>query len=120
MGRDGAKCNVPQELYDRLVARNSAAIPAAPLVSRSKAWRLIRPDELNGDRLAYRLGDLTTDGEPIRTVVHVSLPAYSDSGDTAFVTLHFTWSIHGAVAEYLLKSESNRWKVQCSDLLFYV
>ena len=120
MGRDSAKCNVPQELYDRLVARNSGTIPAAPLVPRSEAWRVIRPDEMVGDSVPFRMIDLTPDGKPIRTVVRLSVPAYSDSGDTAFVSLHFKWSIHGAVAEYLLKSVGNAWKVECSDLLFYV
>ena len=120
MGRDSAKCDVPQELYDHLVARNTAKIPAAPLVPRSKAWRVIRPDEMVGDSVPFRMIDVTADGERIKTVVRLSVPAYSDTGDTAFVTLYFKWSIHGAVAEYLLKSSGKRWTVQCSDLLFYV
>jgi hypothetical protein len=122
MGRDSAKCHVPQELYDRFVARNAAALPAAPLVSSSKAWRLIRPDEMEGDPPAHdlRLTNQTADGEPVKTVVTLSVPAYSDRRDTVFLKLHFTWSIHGAVAEYLLKSAGNDWKVECSDLLFYV
>ena len=122
MGRDSAKCDVPQELYDRFVARNAAALPAAPLVPPSKAWRLIRPDEMEGDPPGYRwrLTNETADGEPVKTLVMLSVPAYSDRGDTAFLKLHFTWSIHGAVAEYVLKSAGSAWKVECSDLLFYV
>jgi hypothetical protein len=122
MGRDSAKCHVPQDLYDRFVARNAAALPATPLVSSSKAWRLIRPDEMEGDPPAYRVQvtNQTAEGEPVKTLVHLSVPAYSDSGDTAFLKLHFTWSIHGAVAEYSMKSVGNDWKVECSDLLFYV
>ena len=119
MGDSGAKCEVSQELLDRLVTRNEVPQPAAPLLVKSKKWRLVRPDDMKGDppRLWQ---DETGAGEPVRTVVRLSMPAYSERGDSAVVILSFSWSIHSAIARYVLKSSDSDWRVQCSDLFFYV
>jgi len=119
MGDSGAKCEVSQELLDGLVARNDARQPAAPLLIRSKSWRLVQPDDMKGDP-PILWQDETSAGEPVRTVVQLSMPAYSERGDSAVVMLSFRWSIHGAIARYVLESSGDDWRVQCSDLFFYV
>ena len=119
MGDSGAKCEVAQELYDGLVARNAARQPAAPLLATSKSWRLIQPGDMKGDD-SFLFPDKTSAGEPIRTLVRLSMPAYSNNGDAAFVMFSFRWSIHGALARYVLKFSGTDWTVQCSDLFFYV
>jgi hypothetical protein len=120
MGDSGAKCEVSQELHDRLVARNAARQPASALLTTSKKWRLIQPDDVKKSDPLLLWHDKTAAGEPIRTVVQLSKPAYSESGDSAVVVLSFRWSIHSATARYVLESSGNDWRVQCSDLFFYV
>jgi len=115
--RGDDKCETSRELYDRLIARNSSAVSAARLVSASKKWRLVRPQET--EKAPFILPDRTSVGEPIKTIVTISLPAYSASGDAAFVVFGFTWSIHGAVAQYVLRQSGQGWKVRCSQLRFY-
>ncbi len=119
MGDSGAKCEVPEDVSDRLAARNAESLAAAPLVTASRKWRLIRPDEMTGDPPRDLLPDKTRAGEPIRTIVYLSAPAFSESGDLAFVLLSFRWSVHEAQARYVLKASGSNWKVQCSDLFFY-
>ena len=119
MGESGAKCVVPKELHDRLVALNDAQRPVAPLLATSKKWRLIQPNDLKGDD-PFLFPDKTSAGDSIRTVVRLSIPAYSESGDAALVMFSFGWSIHSATARYVLKSSGGSWTVQCSDLFFYV
>jgi hypothetical protein len=62
---------------------------------------------------------MTSVGEPIKTIATISLPAYSAGGDTAFVIFGFTWSIHSAVAQYVVRQSGQGWKVQCLQLRFY-
>jgi hypothetical protein len=119
MGESGAKCEVPQKLHDRLVARNDAQQSVAPLLTASKKWRLIRPDDMKGDNL-FQFPDKTFSGDSIRTVVRLYMPAFSESGDAALVMFSFRWSIHSAHARYVLMSSGSNWTVQCSDLYFYV
>jgi hypothetical protein len=115
-GRSNPTCAIPQLLEDRLIARNAAKQSAAPFVATSKSWRLMRPDDLKDQFLV----DRTATGEPIATIVHLHAPAFSDTRDEALVIFHFRWAIHSAIAQYLLSATDNGWRVQCSDLFFYV
>jgi hypothetical protein len=118
-GDQDPKCQAPRELYEELATRNAMPLSAAPLVSASGKWRLIRPEETTGDELGY-MTDRTMEGEPIRTIVRLSVPAYSGDGQAALLIFHFKWSIHSALARYVLQFSEDGWRVQCSDLRFYV
>lgn len=115
--RDEAGCEIPEELYDRLIESNVVAQPAALLIPTSDKWRLAQAHEEQFSRIDIL--DKTSDGQLIKTVAHVSMPAYSRRGEAAFVTFFFRWSIHQAVAQYLMRKHPNGWRVDCSRLTFY-
>ena len=117
LDRGDDKCETSQELYESLIVRNSSAKSATPLVLASKKWRLVKPEET--EKSPFILPDMASVGEPIKTVAMISLPAYSAVGDTALVIFGFQWSIHGALAQYVVRQSGPGWKVQCSQLRFY-
>lgn len=116
--RPNQKCDIAPSLFDALVDRNTAVGSSAPMLAQSKRWRVVQSSETKS---SGRFLDLTSSGEPIKTIASLSSPAYSANGDTALVIFLFRWSMHRAIAEYILKrSDNNRdWSVQCSDLVFY-
>lgn len=46
-------------------------------------------------------------------------PGYSKDGQTALVGLHFSWSIHGGAARYVLSKQKNGWIVLIGDNAIY-
>ena len=102
-------------MYRALVERNSSEKPASDLLTPSAKWRLMHPSEEKIDLL-----NKTKDGEPIRTAVQLSTPAFSNSGDLAFVQFNFRWSVHGATGSYLLQKSGSGWVVKCSKLFFAI
>jgi hypothetical protein len=117
LNRGDDQCPITQELYDRLAERNSSSGPAAGLVGKSRKWRAVRPGEEKSEIPSPRAS--APPAEPIKTVVGISRPAFAQGGDLAFVMFSFRWSIHSAIAQYLVKRSGNEWKVVCSQLRFY-
>jgi hypothetical protein len=119
LGREGAKCPIGSGLYADVAARNSSRESAAPLVGPAAVkWRLLGKEEadLPKGRLFV---DRTAGGEAIKTIAIVSKPGYSRGGDAALVLFQFTWSMHAAIAQYLMRREGADWKIECSELKFY-
>lgn len=118
INRPNSACAVSADLRAQFAIINFKKKPAASLIVHSPKWRLLKSEteEKNSRDLVY---DRTPSGQKIRTVVTLSYPAYSSTGDTAFVLLSFAWSRHGALAKYLLKNSNSKWGVQCSELIFY-
>jgi hypothetical protein len=114
--REHPKCQVAPNFYQDIVDRNRSAEPLVPLVRPSERWRLMRADE---GRALGRILDRSAAAEKIKSVVVLSTPGYSVDGHVAFVLFLFRWSIHGAVAIYLVEQSEGAWRVRCSELLFY-
>lgn len=110
-------CVIPVDLLAQFASRNLKKVPSASLVVHSSKWRLLKSKaELESEGFGF---DRTPSGQKIRTVVTLSHPALSSTGDTAFVLLSFAWSKHGALAKYLLKNSQGKWNIQCSELQFF-
>jgi hypothetical protein len=114
--RGGKKCGIAPSFFEALADRNSRVQSSAPLLVKSNRWRLSNPSE---GKSIYDY-DRSANGEPIKTTVRLSMPAYSTNGDTAFVLFMFRWSIHGAAALYVTERSDDGWGVKCSDLVFYL
>jgi hypothetical protein len=112
----GGECPIGRAFYSRLIERNPAERSVDDLFVASPKWRKKDSAEAH---LAFSTPK-TKDGGPVRTLVQLSAPAFSESGDAAFVTFEFEWSIHGATAEYLVTRSGDRWSVKCSKLRFAV
>ena len=56
----------------------------------------------------------------VRTCVYPQAPGYSASGDWAFVTFQYLWSIHSGVAVYLLRRETGNWAVAAKFYQVYL
>jgi hypothetical protein len=112
-------CSIPKPLYLDLVTRNAKPAAASELLPKSTKWFLVTPSEMDKINPAFPPppGVART---PVKTLVTLTKPAYSSNGLTALVFLDFVWSIHGANARYVLRRESDRWVVACSQLLFAV
>ena len=110
-----ASCDASAALLEDFVRRNSSAVSSANLVGQSGRWRIVQSGDLTRPRLTL---DKTSLGEPIKTILALSLPGYSKDSKTAFVLLRFRWSIHGAFAQYVMDRSDNGWKIRCSDLAF--
>lgn len=113
---DQPACQADQALYDAFVASNSKERMAAEFLGESEMWRLADQQEVDQMPLLVR----ASDGKPIKTVVRLYAPAFSEDGKQAFVLLAFTWSIHGAWAGYVVEKAEGHWKVKCSLLNFLV
>jgi hypothetical protein len=55
---------------------------------------------------------------PYRLTIDVK-PGYSQGGNTALVMFFFRWSMHTALAQYLVETSREGWQVRCSPLRFY-
>ncbi len=117
LGRESAKCPIARDLYEAVAVRNPAKELAAPLVAKSPKWRLLAKDEA-GSRAGYAV-DKSSSGERVKTLAVISRPGYSAKADAALVLFHFRWSMHSAIAQYLLRKEGSQWKIGCSELMFY-
>jgi hypothetical protein len=115
--RGNDDCPLTSELYDRLVERNAVDAPVKELLRKSPGWRIARASEEKQNRLGF--ADKSEEGEPVRTIARISYPAWSVDGDTAFVMFFFRWSMHSAIAQYLIGRSSEGWSVKCSQLRFY-
>jgi len=115
--RGNDACPITDELYDQLIERNSGEVPAEALIRASPRWRLALPMEENS--VGGRGFNRSASGEPVRTVVSISRPAWSAKGDRAFVMFSFQWSMHSAIAHYLVERSTDGWTVKCSQLRFY-
>ncbi len=109
-------CVFPTSLVSTLVARNKSAVKASTLLPATRKWRVLTDKDREGNRV-YSLYSLPT-GENIKTIMSLSRPAISKDGAMAAVIFEFRWSMHGALAFYLLNRVGASWKVRCSDLAF--
>jgi hypothetical protein len=112
----GGDCPISRAFYGRLIERNRTKQSVDDLFVASPKWRI--QDQV--ERHSAFSSPKTKAGGPVRTIIQLSAPAFSESGDAAFVTFEFAWSIHGATAEYLLTRSTDRWSVKCSKLAFAV
>lgn len=60
----------------------------------------------------------------IAVALVISQPARAASRDAdvmaaVFVIFYFRWSMHSALAQYVLAKSGGGWKVNCSQLRFY-
>jgi len=110
-------CAISDELYAELVKRNASEMPASELVGDSQRWRFASESELKPD--AFGFSYKTESGGPARTLAKVVRPAYSAKGDTAFLMFSYAWSMHSAIAQYIVEKSPNGWVVKCSQLRFY-
>ncbi len=101
-------CRVPEELFVEFAKRNPRQSDASALIGNSTRWRLATEAEL-----------ATPSTPPARTLIGPVRPAYSRRGKTALVMFHYAWSMHTAVAQYLVEKSLNGWSVKCSMLKFY-
>jgi hypothetical protein len=118
LNRQSDSCELPPGLLERYFERNAKSTSSDALVTPQRKWRLVTTQELDG--FTYGVPTQTPSGEDIRTLVSLSYPAYSPNGDTAFLMLGFTWSVHSAIAQYVMTRSDDEWVVQCSRLHFYV
>lgn len=110
-------CRVPDDLYVEFAKRNAAGSNASALIGPSTRWRLATEAELKPGPGGFSYQTAT--GAPARTFVDPVRPAYSRRGKIAFVMFHYTWSMHSAIAQYLVEKSLNGWSVKCSELKFY-
>jgi hypothetical protein len=120
VNEDEGHCSIPKPLYLALVSRNVKSTAAADLLSKSTKWFVVRPGEEDKINPAFLPPPGVEKRKPVKTLVSLTKPAYSSDGLTALVFLGFVWSIHSANARYVLRRESDRWVVACSQLLFSV
>ena len=111
-------CGVSSQILERHLARNVVAESTASLVQSPGLWRLASPTDV--ESLDQGLAMQLPTGQEVRTIASITWPTYSDSGNSAFMLLHFRWSIHDAVAHYVVSSTGRGWKVTCSQFRFYV
>ena len=112
-------CAIPKPLYLSLVTRNAKPAAASDLLPKSTKWFFVRPSEVDKINPAFPPPGVEK-RTPVKTLVTLTKPAYSSNGLTALVFLDFVWSIHGANARYVLRRETDRWVVACSQLFFSV
>jgi hypothetical protein len=116
--RDGTDiCATTDELYDQLVKRNLTETPASGLVGSSERWRFASETELEPGSFGFSYK--TDSGAPARTMAGLVRPAYSANGETAFLMFGYAWSMHSAIAQYIVERTRNGWTVKCSQLRFY-
>jgi hypothetical protein len=111
-------CSISESLYSALVSRNAEAGPAQPLVSPSRSWWVMTPAEEAEIRPALPPPP-GKEPIPVKTVVGLTRPAFSDDGARALIFLRFHWSIHEAEARYVVARQNAAWVVECSQLVFY-
>jgi hypothetical protein len=113
----GSNCTIAQELYAAVAERATTEQPVASLVSNNARWR-IAPEK---EQVKFpELPPTEFKGVPVRTLVTVSYPGFSESGDDALVLLSFTHSIHNAIARIRMARSSDVWHAQCVQFNFYV
>jgi hypothetical protein len=112
-------CEAPSDALKMSSDRSQIYQSAAEVVSDTPKWKLATPAELEQAAPIPPFGVERTLPRA-KTVVAVTIPGYSDKGRVATAVINFSWSIHGARAQYLLKRTGNDWKVTCSKLTFYV
>jgi len=116
--RDGTDtCAVTDDLYAQLVKKNTTETPASGLVGTSEKWRFATDSEMKPGPFGFSYK--TSSGAPARTLAGVVRPAYSAQGDTAFLMFRYSWSMHSAIAQYIVQRTHNGWSVKCSQLRFY-
>lgn len=110
------RCVIPKRMYASVASAATEEEPIAKWVSPSKLWlipaQLPRPDPL------IPLSQLN--GIPVRTIVTLSRPGFSASGNEALVILRFTWSIHDALARVRLERIGAQWRTRCAQFNYYV
>ncbi len=113
------KCDVPDDALKMSYARSQPSRSAADIVTKSPKWKVETPTDLEQAAPIPKFGAERTLPE-VKTVVGLSIPGYSNNGRVATVLISFSWSMHGAYAQYLLERAGKDWKVSCSKLTFYV
>jgi hypothetical protein len=111
-------CGVSSQVVEQHFARNVGSESAGWLVQSRDRWRLATLAEL--DSLDDGVPTLLPYREEVRTSASISWPTYSADGSSALVLVHFRWSIHDAVAHYVVEGSGLHWKVRCSQFRFYV
>jgi hypothetical protein len=111
-------CSIPESLYAALVSGNAKDSPAQDLVSPSESWWVMTPAEESEIRPTFPPPP-GKESVPVKTVVGLTRPVFSDDGLRALMFLQFLWSIHGAEARYVLAKRNGAWAVVCSQLVFY-
>jgi hypothetical protein len=109
----GNRCESAPDFYDAFAARNSSSTSTRSLVVDSAKWRLPRPGEETNDGRFVVLK--TADGQPVKTIAWISLPAFSVNDESAFVMFWYWWSVHRAIAHYVLEKTDLKWRVKCWD-----
>jgi hypothetical protein len=112
-------CSVARPLYDAFLRRNATSRTVGSLLSDSEKWRRVRPSEEKTISPAFPPPP-GVERPPIKTLVALTQPAYSEDGARALIVLNFVWSIHGAEARYVLMRSNEKWVVDCSQLVLYV
>jgi hypothetical protein len=104
-------CQFNAEIYQRIAARNSAPVNLSTVIAPRAHWRVATDRELattENEIPPYRLGD-----DFVFSFGSLSMPAYSDDHNTAYVRLSFNWGLHGGYGEYILFKDRGGWLVQC-------
>jgi hypothetical protein len=114
---DGS-CQFNSGIYKGIAERNSAPANLSSKVAPHEYWRVATDREIaaiENTLLPSRLGD-----DFVFSVGSLSMPAYSDDRNTAYVLLSFSWGMHGGYGEYILIKDRSRWLVQCRDFHNYL
>ena|SRR5690242_9206951 len=109
------ECKLEDSLQHDITSRNPSPISAAELFTPTKTVRTAVAGDVPAN--TRFLGEQTPAGEPIKTVVTLSVPGYSESGQSAFVFFSFRWSIHRACAGYVLDRSEKGWQIRCSEVV---
>jgi hypothetical protein len=109
-------CVIPKQMYASVASAATMEEPIAQWVSPSKLW--LMPAELPRPDPLIPLDQLN--GVPVRTIVTLSRPGFSASGNEALIILRFTWSIHDALARVRLERVGTQWRIQCAQFNYYV
>jgi len=108
-------CPITLSQYDHFAERNPAQLDARELVDETAAWKFASEDD---EKDSFLVGKKHSSGREIRTLLSVSTPAGDAAG--ALVIFHFTWSIHGGLARYIVEQKNNHWEVKCSRIDIYL
>jgi hypothetical protein len=117
-GNSDRSCKIPSGMVGNLIRRNSATGQAEDLLEKDSRWRVMDSADIaitESDRFYAK----SAKGEKIKTVLRLTRPVYSITGDRALVHFSFRWGIHSADANYMLRKEVGLWKVDCSELFHY-
>jgi hypothetical protein len=108
---DIIKNYLTDDIVDSFMQRNKSASPIAALISGSPSVRLQQSPHTTPP-------DWLPDG--VRATGSLTLPGFNADGTRAFVEIHHSWSVHGAITMFILSLDQGQWKVIARDQMVFL